>query len=270
MQYDKDQIARIIACASKSLTPTEKRYPQTHKEALAVVWGVERFSSYLLSRSFTIRTDAEANQFIFNGTHRLGKRALSRADAWALRLQSFDFTISRVPGDMNVADALSRLIAQTQVPIPVEEDDENHFLYTLDVGYMNITWGEIERQSEVDEEIKKVQTALRCDCWPQDLRKYEAQRKNLRFLGFLLFKDDRAVLPESLRLTALQSAHSGHVGIVAVKKILRQFFWWPGMSSTAERFVKNCDVCVQLSKKKSSYTSIEQGPSRRPVGGTSN
>lgn len=249
VQRDIDQRARIIACASKSLTVTEKRYPQTHREALAVVWGVERFSTYLLSRSFVIRTDAEANQFIFNGTHRLGKRALSRADAWALRLQSFDFAIERVPGTMNVADALSRLICETQDPIAVEEDDENHLLYAIDVGHMEISWEEIERETEKDDELRKVRNALQNNFWTKDLQKFEAQRKNLRFIGYLIFKDDRAVLPESLRQTAMQSAHGGHIGIVAMKKIMRQYFWWPGMSTAVENFVKGCEVCMQLSNK---------------------
>lgn len=47
IQFNKDDVPRIIACASKSLTSTEQKYPQTHKEALAVVWGVERFTFYL-------------------------------------------------------------------------------------------------------------------------------------------------------------------------------------------------------------------------------
>ncbi|XP_062558000.1 uncharacterized protein K02A2.6-like [Armigeres subalbatus] len=249
VQHNKNQIPRIITCASKSLTHTEKRYPQTHKEALAVVWGVERFSTYLLSRFFVIRTDAEANQFIFNGTHRLGKRALSRADAWALRLQSFDFEIKRVPGNKNVADALSRLICQTQEAVPVDEDDENHFLYALDIGHMDITWGEIEKFTEEDDELRRVRTALELDSWPKDLHRYEAHKKNLRYLGYLMFKDDRAILPEALRQVALRAAHGGHVGIVAMKKIMRQFFWWPGMSTATEKFVKDCEVCIQLSRK---------------------
>lgn len=47
IQFNRDDVPRIIACASKSLTTTEQKYPQTHKEALAVVWGVERFTFYL-------------------------------------------------------------------------------------------------------------------------------------------------------------------------------------------------------------------------------
>lgn len=98
VQFNSQSVPRVIACASKSLTATEQRYPQTHKEALAVVWGVERFATYLLSKSFIVRTDSEANEFIFNGKYRLGRRAVSRAESWALRLQQYDFRIERVPG----------------------------------------------------------------------------------------------------------------------------------------------------------------------------
>lgn len=41
VQLDKDKIPRIISFASKSLSEVEKRYSQTEKESLALVWAVE-------------------------------------------------------------------------------------------------------------------------------------------------------------------------------------------------------------------------------------
>ena len=44
--------------ASRSLTPTEQRYAQVEKEALAVTWNCEKFRDYLLGLSnFTVETD---------------------------------------------------------------------------------------------------------------------------------------------------------------------------------------------------------------------
>lgn len=248
-QFNAEGTPRIIACGSKVLTTTEQKYPQTQKEALAVVWAVEKFSFYLLAKSFVIRTDAEANQFIFNSNHRLGKRAISRAESWALRLQPYDFTIERVPGCQNIADALSRLIPASQQDKPFDEDEDNHFLYALDAGCMQMTWNEIETASEKDNELEMVREAVTSKKWPPELRGYEAQRKNLHTLGPLVFKDDRTVLPVSLRRKALDLAHEGHVGVVATKRIMRLFFWWPRMSAEVSRFVKCCETCAQLSKR---------------------
>ena len=43
----KDTPPSIIAYASRALTPTEQRYSQTEREALAIVWGIEHFHLYL-------------------------------------------------------------------------------------------------------------------------------------------------------------------------------------------------------------------------------
>ena len=52
-----DGAVRNVAYASRSLTPTEQRYSQTEREALAVVWGCERFHMYLIGTPFELITD---------------------------------------------------------------------------------------------------------------------------------------------------------------------------------------------------------------------
>lgn len=39
------------------MTPTEQRYAQIKKEALALMWACERFSDYLIGLDFHIQTD---------------------------------------------------------------------------------------------------------------------------------------------------------------------------------------------------------------------
>ena len=43
---------RVVAYASRSLTEVERRYSQTKKEALGLVWACERFHVYLYRIQF--------------------------------------------------------------------------------------------------------------------------------------------------------------------------------------------------------------------------
>lgn len=60
----KDGVARVIAFASKSLTPAERRYPQTQREALGLVWATERFYFYLYAKKFTLFTDHKTLEYL--------------------------------------------------------------------------------------------------------------------------------------------------------------------------------------------------------------
>lgn len=188
VQFDQESKPRVIACASKALSLTEMKYPQTQKEALAMVWGVEKFSTYLMSIQFTIRSDAESNQFIFGGMHRIGKRAVSRAEAWALRLQPYNFKVERIPGNENLADALSRLVQNPQPTESFDDTADRHLLYLLDAGTMAFSWQEMETHAEDDEEQAEVRESLRTGHWEKQHRCYESQAKHLRVLGALIFK----------------------------------------------------------------------------------
>ena len=48
---------RIIAYASRTLSQIERKYSQTEKEALALVWSCERFHVYFYGADFDLLTD---------------------------------------------------------------------------------------------------------------------------------------------------------------------------------------------------------------------
>lgn len=121
VQQEANNPPRVISFASKALTPTEKRYPQNQREALASVWAVEHFAYFLLGRPFILRTDAQGFTFILNRTRENSKRAFTRADGWALRLSPYKFKVEYVRGRENIADPSSRLCEGEDDPF----DEEN-------------------------------------------------------------------------------------------------------------------------------------------------
>ena len=46
-----------VKFASRSLTPTESRWPTTHQELFAVKCGLEHFHPYVLGRKLKVVTD---------------------------------------------------------------------------------------------------------------------------------------------------------------------------------------------------------------------
>lgn len=52
-----DNTEKPINFASRALSSAEKNYSTTHKQALALVWGVTKNYQYLKGREFTMRSD---------------------------------------------------------------------------------------------------------------------------------------------------------------------------------------------------------------------
>jgi len=64
-QMDREGKWRIISYASKSLTDCEKRYSQTEKKALALVYACKRFYIWLYGIEFELVIDHKALEYIF-------------------------------------------------------------------------------------------------------------------------------------------------------------------------------------------------------------
>lgn len=195
-QRDSLNMPRIISFASKGLTKTERVYPQTQREALAVVWAVEKFYPYLFGIRFTVFTDHKTLEYIFEGKHQEGKRACSRAEAWALRLQPYDFCVKYIPGTDNISDIFSRLCPQSETPF---DEASEHYVCGIGEGPSAITLEEIRKGTEGDAVLITVVKAIETQVWPPNLFSYQAFSKELGVIEGVVVRDDRIVLPLILR-----------------------------------------------------------------------
>ena len=63
-----DGTEQPIAFASRSLSPTERKYAQLYKEALAIIFGVKLFHQYLYGRNVSILSDHKPLQYLLEET----------------------------------------------------------------------------------------------------------------------------------------------------------------------------------------------------------
>ncbi|CAF4569907.1 unnamed protein product, partial [Didymodactylos carnosus] len=86
----------VIAYASRTLQPCERKYSAPERECLAIVWGTQHFRPYLEGRSFEVWTDHRSLTWLKNI-----KDPTSRLARWAMKLDAYDMVIKHRPGKAN-------------------------------------------------------------------------------------------------------------------------------------------------------------------------
>ena len=153
------QDGKPVAFASKSLTDVETRYANIEREMLAVVYGCERFLTYLYGRPITVHTDHKSLESI-HLKHLTS--APPRLQRMLLRLQPYDLTIKYIPGkDMPLAVALSRLSPEEKNPVK----DMNVELHEVCPQFNSEMIEKVKQATTSDEELMMLKKIVH-EGWP--------------------------------------------------------------------------------------------------------
>ena len=243
---------RPVAFASRTMTDTEVRYAQIEKEALALTWACERFSMYLLGKSFILETDHKPLISL------LSAKNLDSLPPCILRfrlcMMRCSFNITHVPGKTLItADALSR------APLQFESTES----FNLQESAETFISAVVEALPASADRLAQIATAQSTDpilqqvtkyCqegWPAKylikgpLKPYWCVRSEFSLHNRLLMRADRIVIPTCLQQDMLSRIHQGHQGIVKCRLRARTSVWWPGISKQINEMIQNCETCCQ-------------------------
>lgn len=123
-QLRQDGSENPVGYASRTLNKAEMNYNQIKKEALACVFGVKRFHSYLYGHHFEMITDHNPLLGLFSKGRATTTTASARIQRWSLTLAAYEYSLSfcRTQEHGN-ADALSQLPLPdmpSEAPVPTE------------------------------------------------------------------------------------------------------------------------------------------------------
>ena len=251
---------KVVAYISRSLSDVERRYSQTEREALAIVWAVERLHVYLYGGHFTLITDCKPVELILNNPQ---SRPPARIERWNLRLQDYDFDVSYTKGHDNPSDFLSR-------HLPINDTSGDKQFQNIAEKYVcfltqhaipkAMTLPEIQQATTADPTLQLLMELITTGKWylidnlttqshPNvsipELKAYRKIKSELALNEHdrIILRGSRIILPERLRLKAIHIAHEGHQGLVKTKQLLREKVWYPGIDKLAKNVVDTCILC---------------------------
>ncbi|XP_062713226.1 uncharacterized protein K02A2.6-like [Aedes albopictus] len=177
-----------------------------------------------------------------------------------LNLQRYNLRIEYVTGKDNVvADAISRApLAECpeedcfrkaticEVFRKIEEVQLSSF---LSISEDNIK--EIAEETSQDLTLQAIMSHVHSG-WPRSISQvqegvkvYFKYRNELSTQDGMLFRNDRIVIPYSLRKKITDKDHVSHNGTESTLKLARANVFWPGMSAQIREAVKECAICAK-------------------------
>lgn len=107
LAHVQDEAERVIAYASRGLSPPDTRYTSHKLEFLALKWAItDKFHDHLYGRKFSVLTDNSPLKYVMTSA-----KLDATGQRWVSQLSTFDFQYLSGQTNSN-AEALSRMSNQ--------------------------------------------------------------------------------------------------------------------------------------------------------------
>ena len=258
------QDGQPIAFASRALTNTEQRYAQIEKEALAIVFALEKFHQYTFGRRIHIESDHKPLESIVKKPlHRAPKRLQNML----MRMLNYDTEIHWKKGEtMYLADTLSR--AYLPDTDGSDKFSQIHIVEHLCAGANRIQ--KIRSETSEDEALQQLRSTIQHG-WPETkdtvpnlVLPYFNIRDELSIHDGLVYRGERIVIPVSLRSQMKKIIHNSHLGIESCLRRARDCLYWPGMNAEIKDFVSSCEACRTFEVQNQKETLMPHDLPSRP------
>ena len=251
---------------SRTLNSAERNYSCLEREALSVVFALDKFKHFLLGSKFLIHNDHKPLMSLFAKYKPVPQSCSARVQRWCLKMAQYNYDFVYTRGLDNVqSDCLSRLPLQE---IPKIEEPEELIFHVNIVDNQVISCQTIKEHTDADAnltELKQyiVQGSPRKITNPV-LCKFKSIIPSLSILDGCIMYNSRVFIPGSLRKHVLKLFHKEHPGITAMKKLVRSLIWYPGLDSDVESIVSTCNICQSVRSKPSQNVYVTWPEPERP------
>lgn len=244
LSQDQGNGLQPVAYMSHKMSGAERKYPVHEQELLAIISALKDWRCYLHSSDQPVHiiTDHRSLTFINTQPH-----LSARQTRWVEFLQDFNFIVSYQKGTENeVADALSRRGDFEREA--AEEDELTKSSSSPEMPRIKFRLAPISvlEQSPLLEEIRVATTQ---DLLLQQVLADPGKSGFSLENGLLKNQQGCVVVPNdrSLRAKLLREVHDaptgGHLGIEKTLTRLGRYFWWQGIRSEVQQYVKSCHAC---------------------------
>ena len=200
--------------------------------------GCNKFHQYVYGKKVKVQTEHRPLEALFKKSLFQAPQRLQRM---MLRLQRYDLQVEYEPGkNLLIADTLSCAPEESTEAAANTKDE----FELLTIENMPVSEEKLEQCKDATRKRPNIAEAQdHSDKWiarkevEPEICEYWNIKGEISVCDDLLLRQNRLIIPSSLREEMLSQIHSSHLGLTNCKRRARDLLYWPGMNQQIAKMV---------------------------------